>query len=72
MWWQVTESKRLQMQLNWAASSFDLLTEAISSVLGSSLCVYLVNTYWFHWWSPKAPDEAAAAPTGDSAAASVK
>lgn len=72
VWWQVTdESKRLQMRLNWAAPSFDLLTEATSSVLVSPLCVCLVNTYWLHWWSPEAPDEAAATaaaakPTGDS------
>lgn len=62
------------MRLNWAAPSFDLLTEPISSVLVLSLCVYLVNTYWLHGWSPKAPDEAAATakPTDDSAAACVK
>lgn len=76
MWWQVTdESMRLQMRLNWAAPSFDLRTEAISSVLVSSLCVYLVNIYWLHWWSPKAPDEAAATaakPSEDSSAACAK
>lgn len=75
MWWQVTDtSRKLQMRLNWTAPSFGLLIGAISGVLCSSLCVYLVNNHWLHWWSPKAPDEAAGEsnPTDDPAAACAK